>query len=72
MKPYEDPKHYGNSSRYWTRKPCIEKDCERPAGTLWSPLWCMEHNIERMKRINKGFNTICKMYQLELPFPEDE
>lgn len=51
---YENPAHEGNSPAYHTGKPCIEKGCKAKAGTWWSPLWCMEHNVARMKRITAG------------------
>jgi hypothetical protein len=55
---FEDPNHEGNSPSYHTGKPCIEKGCERPAGTWWSPHWCFEHNVERIKRISKQFDDL--------------
>lgn len=55
--PCYDPNHEGNSAAYHTGKPCIEKGCERPAGTWWSKVWCFEHNVERMKRIDGGVRT---------------
>lgn len=51
---YENPDHEGNSSAYHTGKICVEKGCKSPAGTWWSPLWCFEHNVARMKRITAG------------------
>jgi len=52
MLPFEDPKHEGNSGKYHTGEPCIEKGCKKPAGTWWSPLWCHQHNVARLKRIS--------------------
>ena len=57
MEAYEDPKNEGNSSKYHTGKVCIECQ-ERPAGTAWSPYWCYECNVERMKRITKQMEEI--------------
>jgi len=51
--PYEDPKHKGNSAEYHTGELCVEPDCEQPAGTAWSPLWCFVHNAQRIKRISR-------------------
>lgn len=51
---FEDPSHDGNSHKWHTGKTCIEKDCKAKAGTWWSPLWCFEHNVARMKRITAG------------------
>ena len=30
---------------------CIERGCDEPAGTLWGPMWCPEHDKERLERI---------------------
>jgi hypothetical protein len=51
-KPYQDPTSPGNAERYRTGKLCIERGCDRPAGTAWSHLWCVECNIVRMDRIS--------------------
>lgn len=50
--PHRDPGHPLNSAKYHTGKPCIEKGCDKPAGTHWSHLWCVEHNAERLDRIS--------------------
>ena len=42
-----------NSSKYHTGKKCCEEGCDKLAGTAWSPYWCVEHNIIRIKRINE-------------------
>ena len=55
---FEDPAHEGNSSRHHTGKRCIERGCDEPAGTAWSPLWCFKHNVERMRRINAAFDRM--------------
>lgn len=64
---YKDINDIGNSPKYHTGEKCIGSDildnsgrlvrhepCDKPAGTAWSPYWCVEHNIERMNRINNG------------------
>jgi hypothetical protein len=56
---YKDPKHPGNGKKYRTGKPCIE-GCGRPAGTWWSPHWCFECNVQRIDRITKSLEEICK------------
>lgn len=33
---------------------CIEDGCEEPAGTLWGPYWCPEHDVERLDRVYRG------------------
>lgn len=52
MKAYQDPENEGNSAIHHTGKLCIEVGCSNPAGTHWSPLWCMECNIKRIDRIS--------------------
>lgn len=39
---------------------CIEADCAEPAGTLWGPLWCPEHDVERLDRISRSFDDISR------------
>ena len=58
MKRYQDRNDEGNSAEHHTGKPCIEKNCNKPAGTLWSPLWCFECNVERMDRINASLERM--------------
>ena len=65
LKAYEDPAHEGNSPEYHTGKFCIEKDCVSPAGTLWSPLWCFKHNVERIRRIDLALEQLEKDYGLK-------
>lgn len=60
MIPFEDLQHEGNSSSYHTGKQCIEENCNNPAGTAWSPIWCFEHNVERIRRITKQLKIIIK------------
>jgi hypothetical protein len=51
MMAFEDPANAGNSPKYHTGEKCIEPGCERPAGTAWSPYWCFECNVKRLRRI---------------------
>lgn len=55
---FADPAHPGNQPSYHTGKECIERDCHRPAGTAWSPLWCFECNVERMRRIGAALEKM--------------
>lgn len=55
---FEDPDHEGNSAAYRTGKTCIEKGCDEPAGTKWSPLWCFKCNVERIKRISASLEAL--------------
>lgn len=58
MENFENPNYRGNSAEYHTGKRCIESGCEKPAGTAWSPLWCFDHNVERMKRVSASLNRL--------------
>lgn len=55
---YHDPDSPDNAPGHRTGKPCIEEGCSRPAGTGWSPYWCVECNIKRMDRIEKSLEEI--------------
>jgi len=59
---YNDPDDDGNSSKYHTGKECIEKDCDNPAGTAWSPHWCFECNTKRIDNIKKSIDEIDKKF----------
>lgn len=37
---------------------CIEAGCDEAAGTLWGPLWCPDHDRERLDRISAQFDAI--------------
>lgn len=58
MIAYEDPSHPGNSPMYQTGMTCVVKGCDKPAGTWWSPYWCFEHNVERIRRISANLDDI--------------
>lgn len=62
MKAFEDPNHEGNSEKYHTGKICITEGCENPAGTAWSPFWCFECNVERMKRVSRQLEAFEKYF----------
>lgn len=64
MMNYENPDHDGNSSKWHTGKRCVEKGCGKPAGTWWSPLWCFEHNVDRMRRISANLEDAAKRAEL--------
>jgi hypothetical protein len=51
MERYQNPEDPLNGPQYHTGKPCIEKGCERPAGTAWGRFWCQSCNSARMNRI---------------------
>jgi len=56
--PSGDPSSRGNSSEYYTGEQCITPGCIKPAGTVWSHLWCQEHNHERIARISRSMQEI--------------
>lgn len=58
MQAFEDKNHEGNSKKYHTGKQCIEKGCNKPAGTAWSPYWCFDCNVERMRRIESQLTVL--------------
>lgn len=64
MMNYENPDHNGNSPKWHTGKSCVEKGCKKPAGTWWSPAWCLDHNVERMKRVSAGLDDAVKRAEI--------
>jgi len=55
---YNDKKCEGNSSKCRIGGKCIEINCNNPAGTAWSPYWCVDCNIKRMDKITKQLDDI--------------
>lgn len=39
-------------------KVCIEAECEMPAGTLWGPLWCPDHDRIRLDRVSAQMEAL--------------
>ena len=39
---------------------CVEVGCDEQAGTIWGPLWCPDHDKERLDRISASFDAIEK------------
>ena len=58
MELYEDKNCFENSAEFLSGLRCYEKDCENEAGTAWSPYFCVDCNIKRMKRIDKNLKEI--------------
>ena len=56
MERFEDKNYDGNSSKHHTGKPCCIEGCVNPAGTSWSPVFCFECNVKRIKRIDAQFD----------------
>lgn len=57
MERFEDPSDPLNGPAHHTGKLCIERGCERPAGTHWSRFWCQPCNAARMTRIGKALRV---------------
>jgi hypothetical protein len=60
MKPYEDPNHPWNGLKYRSGQLCIERGCNNPAGTAWSPYWCQPCNAKRMNSIRASMEEIAE------------
>ncbi len=65
MENFENPDHPGNGPMHHTGEPCIREGCDKPAGTAWSPYWCFEHNVERMKFIDGQFDFLKALFEIE-------
>lgn len=63
LQAFEDPNHFGNSPEYHTGELCMEKFCDKPAGTRWSPYWCFDCNVKRIKRISKQLDGFVDGFQ---------
>lgn len=37
---------------------CVEAGCDQPAGTLWGPMWCPDHDRERLDRISASLDAL--------------
>lgn len=37
---------------------CIEAGCARAAGTWWGPMWCPQHDEERLNRVSASLESI--------------
>ena len=55
---WADPQSPGNGQEHRSGRTCVEPACNEPAGTLWSPLWCVRCNIKRMRRLDAAFRRI--------------
>jgi len=55
---YNDRTCEGNSAKHHTGKICIEPGCNNPAGTAWSPYWCVDCNIERINLVTKQMEDL--------------
>lgn len=41
---------------------CVEPGCTQPAGTIWGPLWCPDHDRERLDRITDQLEAIADQF----------
>ena len=62
---FDNPNDERNGPQYHTGEACIEKGCDAPAGTAWSPHWCFQHNVARIKRINASFKRMRQISRVE-------
>lgn len=62
---FADPNHPGNGPAYHTGRPCIKAGCFRPAGTWWSPHWCFECNVERIRKISASLDQLAPWLTLK-------
>jgi len=42
---------------------CIEVDCDEAAGTRWGPLWCPEHDKQRLDRVSASLAAITESFR---------
>jgi hypothetical protein len=36
---------------------CDVRGCQEPAGTLWGPYWCPDHDKQRLERITANLES---------------
>jgi hypothetical protein len=48
----------GHTCQVPSGRTCIEDGCNEPAGTKWGPLWCPDHDKERLDRITASLESI--------------
>lgn len=39
---------------------CVEQGCNENAGTLWGPMWCPDHDRERLDRVSRQLAALGK------------
>lgn len=52
----------GHQCQQPSGRTCIEGGCDQPAGTVWGPMWCPEHDADRLDRISASFEDISKAF----------
>lgn len=53
----ENPADPLNGPEYHTGQKCVEKGCNNPAGTHWSPFWCQPCNAKRLGRVSASLSA---------------
>lgn len=48
----------GHTCQQPSGRTCIEAGCDEPAGTLWGPVWCPEHDAVRLDQCSAGLAEI--------------
>ena len=67
MERYQDPNDSLNGAQHHTGKKCVERGCDRPAGTHWSKFWCQPCNAARMGRISGILEQEVSRYEGKVP-----
>lgn len=67
MERYQDPNDPLNGASYHTGKKCVERGCDRPAGTHWSKFWCQPCNAARLGRISGFLEHEVLRYEGKVP-----
>jgi hypothetical protein len=52
----------GHTCQRPSRRTCVEAGCGEPAGTLWGPLWCPVHDVERLDGISWSLTDIARSF----------
>ena len=48
----------GHTCQQPSGRTCIEQGCDEPAGTLWGPLWCPEHDADRLNHASRQMESL--------------
>lgn len=51
---------HGHTCQQSSGRTCIERGCDEVAGTLWGPLWCPEHDAERLDNVSRGMESLLR------------
>ena len=53
----------GHTCQAPSGRTCIERGCDTAAGTHWGPMWCPEHDMERLDRITASLESIMEEFK---------